>query len=377
MRNYLKVLICFSFIIGASEAHSEVKPIMDQLLNELFILKPYIVYEEEFKNPKNHDIIKKSLDHMAELSQQVSHENKIKKSAFKVSAAVLGEQLKDVASVFGSGNKEFSLWTLKSTFNTCMSCHTQLPGGSTRFKMTSDMKNMTKYFSEAEFLFTIRNYDLAMPIYSLAIKNYPNDMKVGDLDKVLLRKAYYFIRVKRDAIQLVASLKDDLNNKKLPDTYIKTVKDLIQSVEEMKIENYPKFTEKNELELRAYVEKELKSVLTGNLEFLTDKNLITYLRISSLLYEYIDQNPNTALLPDILYWLSFCERRYTRNLYYSLPELYLKQCIVDFPKNPVAKKCYKEYEEMILISYTGSSGVNVPADVKAELLKMKKSVNAK
>ncbi|MBC7466643.1 MAG: hypothetical protein H7256_11685 [Bdellovibrio sp.] len=364
-------------IFCASVAHSDVKPVMDQLVNELFILKPYIVYDEEFRDPKNNEVIKKSLNRMADLSRKINHDDKMKKSAFKISAKILTEQLQDVATIFESGNKVYSLWTLKSTLNVCMSCHTQLPGVSTHFSAANKLSKITNYFNEAEFLFTVKNFDEAMPMYSLAVKNYPTDMKAGDLEKVLLRKAYYYIRVKRNALDLIASLKIDLENKNLPLSHKKSVQDLIQAAGELKSESYPTFTSANEADLKAYVEKELKPILSGDLGFLTDKNLITYLRISSLLYQYIDQNPETPLLPDILYWLAFCERRYTKNMYYSLPDLYLKQCINDFPKNPVAKKCYKEYEEITFVSFTGSSGIHVPSDVKSELSKMKKKVGLK
>lgn len=371
---WLCVLVSSAMTFHAHHAEAEVKPYMDQLLHELFVLKPFIVNEDEFKNPKNNDTIKTSLNNMVQLSKKINHDKKIKKSAFKVSAQVLTEQLKDVSDVFQNGNKDYSLWTLKSTLNTCMSCHTQLPSVSTRFNTENESKKLTHLFNEAEFLFTVRNFDQAMPLYSEAVKNYPKDMKIGDLDKVLLRKAYYFVRVKRDLPGLVVSLTADLQNKSIPESNKKSIQDLITSAESLQADKYPEFTAKNESELKIYAEKELQPILKGDLQFLSDKNLITYLKVSSILYEYIDKNPKTKLLPDMLYWLSFCEKRYTKNMYYSLPELYLRQCIMDYPKNPVAKKCYKEFEEMTLVSYTGSSGVNLPKDVRTELEKMKKMI---
>ena len=86
--------------------------------------------------------------------------------------------------------------------------------------------------------------------------------------------------------------------------------------------------------------------------------------------------PETPLKPDILYWLSYGERRYHYQAMYSLPDLYLKQCVLEYPKNQVAKKCFAEYEEFITVAFTGSGGTHIPVDISNELKMMQNLVKA-
>ena len=39
----------------------------------------------------------------------------------------------------------------------------------------------------------------------------------------------------------------------------------------------------------------------------------------------------------------------------------------EFTNSPTAKKCYEQYRTNAIISYSGSSGTHLPADVQQEL----------
>ncbi len=98
--------------------------------------------------------------------------------------------------------------------------------------------------------------------------------------------------------------------------------------------------------------------------------------MSSVLYEYLNAYPATPLKPDILYWLALGEHRYHYQSMYSVPDLYLKQCVLEYPKNPVAKLCFAEYEESITVAFSGSGGTHIPDDISQELDMMRKLVKA-
>ena len=98
----------------------------------------------------------------------------------------------------------------------------------------------------------------------------------------------------------------------------------------------------------------------------------TWFRISSgVLLNYLVENPNTELAPEILYWLSLVEHRMSQTYFFSLGDLYLKDCIKKYPTSPYAKKCYQEYADSIEAGYTGSAGVDIPVEEKRELIKLK------
>lgn len=349
-------------------AWAEVKPLMGQMYNEIFALKPYIVSDAAFSDPKNADKIQGSLKRMIEVSKNVNHEMKIKRSGFEISGQVLNQQLRETEMIFRAGNKDYALWVLKSTMSVCMNCHTQLPSGSTQFTTLNQGHILTNPFEEGEFLFIIRNFDKAMKLYEQALQGYPKNMvSVNNLEKTLGRQLFYYVRVKRSMADLAKVLEKDLKNKDLPKGLRVKMDGLKTAALKLKADPYPKFSGSQEDELRKYVEDSLKEELSGSFSFDNPQRVLQYLKVSSILYEYLENNPGTRLKPDILYWLSFCEARYSHQLSYSMPELYLKQCVTEFPKNPVAKKCLKEYQELVTMAYTGTSGTHIPAEVAKEL----------
>lgn len=370
----LKISAIVVTIILCSISHAEVKPHMDLMLKEIFTLKPYIVSDVEYRDPKNFQKIDDSLKQMVALSEKISHEGKIKKTGFAISSKALNEQLREAELVYRVGNKDYSLWMLRSTLSVCMSCHTQLPATSTKFESLSKDTFLTKPFDEAEFLFIVRNFDKAISLYDQVIDTYPTNKATQEhVEKSLARKVYYFVRVKRDLAGLSEGLKKNQKNKELPGMIRNRVKALQQAADKLKKDSYPDFTEAQQAELRKYAETELKEELKGEFSTSAEKE-ISYLKVSSVLYKYLEQNPDSAIKPEILYWLSFCERRYEQKAFYSLPELYLKQCVTEFPGSTIAPSCLKEYQELVTMAYTGSAGTHIPKDVDRELKAMKEMV---
>lgn len=361
-------------VLFVTAAQAEVKSHMDLMLKEIFTLKPYIVSDVEYRDPKNFQKIDDSLKQMVALSEKISHEGKIKKTGFAISSKALNEQLREAELVYRVGNKDYSLWMLRSTLSVCMSCHTQLPAVSTKFETANKENFLAKPYDEAEFLFIVRNFDKAVTLYDQVLDGYPkNNVTQDALEKSVARKVYYFVRVKRDLAGLSSSLEKNLKNKELPGMVSKRIKALRQAAEKMKKDSYPEFTEAQQSELRKYAETELKEELQGQFSTSVEKD-ISYLKVSSVLYKFLEQNPESKMKPEIFYWLSFCERRYEQKAFYSLPELYLKQCVTEFPEAPIAKSCLKEYQELVTIAYTGSSGTHIPKDVDRELKAMKEMV---
>lgn len=355
-------------------ASAEVKPYMDQMLQQIFTLKPFIVSPVEYSDPKNFETINGALKNMVSLSEKISHEGMIKKTGFATSSKALTQQLREAELIYRVGNKDYSLWMLRSTLSVCMSCHTQLPSASTKFEFYNKDRYLAKPFDEAEFLFIVRNFDKALPLYDQVLASYPKDgVTAEQVDKALARKVYYYVRVKRDLPGLVNSLSVNQKNKQLPEFVKKRIAGLKKAAASAKNETYPEFTASQQAELRKYVESNLQEELKGNFEMSPQRDL-TYLKTSSVLYKYLEQNPDTSLKPDILYWLSFCERRYEQKAFYSMPEMYLKQCVLEHPESAVAPSCLKEYQDLVNIAYTGSSGTHIPKDVEKEIESMKELV---
>ncbi len=374
MKRFLLLLMVLGLI---ATARAEVKAVMDQLLQQVFILKPFIASEASFSDPANSAQISDALKKMVALSKEVNHEDRITKTGFQVPANVLTQQLEQVENVFSNGSKDYALGNLRSTLGVCMSCHTQLPSVSTRFTTLNKTQTLHNPFEEAEFLFLIRNFDDAMKLYGELIAGYPlNKAEIGDLEKTVYRQIFYYVRVARDLKGLSVALQRDSDNQQLPTQLQKQIKGFIAAVAEIQDKTYPQFTDKQSEDLRKYAEQVLNAEAYGDFSLDSPQDVLAALKLSSALYEYLNAYPKTPLKPDILYWLSLGERRYHYQSMYSLPDLYLKQCVLEYPKNPVAKLCFAAYEESITVAFSGSGGTHIPADISKELNMMRNLVKA-
>lgn len=377
--NLLSSVVVVLIALGSTAAtRAEVKEVMDQLMEQVFVLKPLIASESNFSDPANAAQISDALNNMVALSKQVNHEERINRTGFKVSGAILTQQLEAVENVFQSGNKDYALGNLRSTLGVCMSCHTQLPAVSTQFTTLNQSRVLADPFEEAEFLFLIRNFDAAMKLYAEVIQGYPrNKAEKEDLEKALYRQIFYYVRVARDLEGLSIALRRNGENRQLPTQLQSQIDGFIAAVEAVQDEDFPQFTAVQGEDLRHYAESRLSEELRGGLSLDAPENVIAALQFSSVLYEYLNANPETPLKPDIFYWLSFGERRYLYQSMHSLPDLYLKQCVLDYPDSAVAKQCFAEYEEFITVAFTGSSGTHIPDDITQELDMMRNLVAAR
>ncbi|MCB1704003.1 MAG: hypothetical protein KDI17_04020 [Halioglobus sp.] len=372
------VLIALAALAVVATVRAEVRDIMDQLREQVFVLKPLIASESSFKDPANAPEISEALQNMVALSQQVNHDARISRTGFQVSAAILTQQLQEVETVFDMGNKAYALVSLKSTLGVCMSCHTQLPATSAHFNAANQGHALADPFQEAEFLFLIRDFDAAMKLYAETLQGYPrNQVTPQNLEVALYREIYYYVRVARDMEGLSATLKQNSENQALPQRLQSQVKAFIAAVDSVKNEAYRQFTEAQGAELRDYAKAQLEGEVSGDFTLDSPEKMIAALQLSSVLYEYLDDNPQTQLKPEIFYWLSFGERRYLYPSVHSLPGLYLKQCVLDYPQHPVAKQCFAEYEDIIVVSFTGSGGTNIPDDLIEELAMMRSLVGGR
>jgi hypothetical protein len=344
-----------------------VRPTMQQLLLHMQSLRPFMVSEEKFQDQANEEKIKEHLDQLVTIIKGVKHDSIMKAPGLVISKKVLEEHLSETDRIFTVGNKSYARWALNSTFGICVSCHTQAPAASKNWDLVgfSDFGND---FDHAEFLFAARDFDRALALFDKVIDEYPdNKIKVSELEDAVERKVAIFARVKRDFKAGTVSMERSQKNKKLPQSLKKNLiawEGLFRQESKMSIPD-PK-TAKDD-DIRKFVAKEMKRGLWDSLIDASNPRLVTNLTVSGILYEYLNLNPSTQIKPEIYYWLALCDRALQNNFFFSLADLYLKECITQFPKSQIAESCYKEFEINTVLSYSGSGGINVPDEVKSEL----------
>jgi len=372
----------WSFNAGSAEP-AQVSPqqpspkgLMDEFLGEITALKDLMMSEEKFTDKKNELEISRHLKRMSEVSKKVAHNPAIDAPVFRPSAQVLQDHIGETERVFRSGNKSYARWMLNSTLSICMSCHTQVTTGSRELWSTALVDNYKSEFDQAEFLFTIRNFSKAHDLYKKTIVGYPkNKLPADKLETALEREVSYFARINRDATGGINTLTGYQKVKSLPPYLRADLKSWINQFKKWKAEDIFELKDPTEDQVKIFIQKHLEK--PSHDQNADNPNVVNDLYASGILYEFLSRHPKTNLTPDILYWLAVCDRGVNNNFFFSLANMYLKDCITQYPKTQAARKCYKEYEESTIASYSGSGGTHLPDDAKEELSHLKSMIDDK
>jgi hypothetical protein len=200
-------------------------------------------------------------------------------------------------------------------------------------------------------------------------------LTLAQLETAFQRKVAIFARVKRDPAAGIVSLMADDKNKGIPEFLRKNIKAWVALFKEWKREPSMKISKLTDESVLKFAREKLKPGLWDKMVDAENPRTVSYLRVSGVLFEYLSLHPSTKAAGEILYWLAICDRGLNNNFFYSLADLYLRDCMTNFSSDPIAKKCFKEYEEYTISSYSGSSGVNLPATVSQEIERYRALVN--
>jgi hypothetical protein len=112
----------------------------------------------------------------------------------------------------------------------------------------------------------------------------------------------------------------------------------------------------------------------GRNRFPSDRlGLVHFVLASSLLHRYVDTSTVTGpVLAEAYYLLGMAESYISRSLWVSETEFFLETAIRLAPKSMYARQAYAFLEQYVLAGYTGSSGLHLPADVRAYLAELRR-----
>ncbi|MBL7665804.1 MAG: hypothetical protein JNM93_11775 [Bacteriovoracaceae bacterium] len=349
---------------------------MNSALQALTSLMPYMSDKEKFFDPKNETEIANGITTLQTTFKNFKHESVLKNDVFAPSYLLINEHLAESKNAFlKNKKKEFSLWRLKELTTLCLDCHTRLPTTH-----PSSFAKGAKKLDETRFTST---YNLALA--QLIVRQYEeseanfikviND-KLAKNDKVNLENSF------RQILMIEAKiLKNPKRLKEIFQPYVtkaempKLLKDSLINwmnrlnyVTEMRQKTGTHL--KNDEDLKNYVTNVLAPL--KNLSIYDDAYDVDLLISSGLISNYLYSNPKSVMVPEMLYWMGWLEKRLHRQDFFGSGDLFLKQCIRKYPNHPRAKDCYQEYKDIIEFEFTGSGGTYVPEDLQLELDELKK-----
>lgn len=360
-------------LLGLTLAQAQVQGKMQEFYSILNKVRPYLTDKTSYMDAKNEKEIAQALKEFNSSVKDLKKEKMTGHDDMKFRAAQLSEGLEDAEKTFRDGFKDYSFWVLKSSMNNCFACHTQKSLVGTEYQFDKDSK--LDPFANAEFLFIVRNYKAAIPLFEELLGQYPqNKLAVENLETSLQKLLYYHVRVLRDDSATLAAFTKLLKNQKLPATVRNDIlawKKYL-NVKKYRITDTPQVTDV----------KSLQDFLAERENIATHYNLanqryIVDLETSHFLYQLLEKTTDVKIKPWILLGLAELEKDYRLTMFDLSAEQYLKECIQQYPKDKAAKKCLGLYKEIKTAAFTGSRGTDIPASVKREFEQFEKLVNQK
>lgn len=345
-----------SFQVNATM--TEIGAIMSNLLNDKVLADP--------------DVTLQDLEQLGQRFEQMAPHVGERGPAFRVTWQTMTEQIDRARDAVQGGNATPD--TLRNLVHgiasVCSGCHTQ-DDRVPVFSFGRLSPTAGDPLQRARFSYITRNYADALALYDEYLDAQPRIAYTGPVLDAIEGELTIYAQIYRDPDRAIAALRKRLDRS--GGSMSKQVRNDMQAwtkgFEDLRRQKVKAF-EPTLAELDGYVRKYILPH-EGAPIITEEKDKIAYLWIRGLLHEYVQAHPTDARMPDLLYWLALTDRVLDYNFYYSLADLYLKECIVRYPGTATAESCYDEYEKYVDFAYSGTGGEFVPEDVRDELQRLR------
>lgn len=382
---YLSLIFLTSLLLNSAlavdsvkenEEKVEAKGIMGGVHDSFLKVIPYVYSDEDSvetlkKDPQKKTELLKNLNDLSVMFQNAKHIQYLQRPGFRPSLETMNAHLEDTINAVTYNNYAFAQKRLTALTSLCISCHSQLSstGAMNAFGVElnkSKRENFDTDYAFGNYLFLVRDFSGAETYLLAALEKALKESRTHELYNSLRRVmsihtkiSFNYEKAKKYTAEYSVRAGMPILAKEMLVSWDKSLLD------------WKDFDPKTVTDITKFIQKHLSPLEEMNEVTGSGKNDITLLVASGVLSKFLNDNPKTAKAPEILYWLSVAEKRLSNTYFFTLSDLYLKDCIKLYPKNAYAKKCYKLYETGIEEGYMGSSGLDIPPGEKSELKQLK------
>jgi cytochrome c553 len=354
----LLTILLFSCHSYADQA--ELSAVMQHLGDSLLKLIPLV---------QDQDIDQAALTEEVKRLQGYVHEAEPHFEDQPVTAHVTYDMLKDRIDEAASLAEQKSLLSAKSllaeSMELCASCHAQDRKSKLSFGV-SRLRDLDE-FQAAEFSFLSRDYESALVSYQAFLKTGKDEYRRSQaLDRIL-------------AITTEIYGDMDAANKVLNEV------NLISDSEKYRVKSWTMLFEKLQgenaiqnpsvhgtpREIEQFLDtdwRELQSFMSWS------EQQAYWMLIRRQLTTLLEQNPTADEMPLLLYWMAVADRSTHFQFHESLSRRYLESCMTRYTTHRYAKYCFDEFELLMLVSFSGSGGINMPIEIREEINRLRRLV---
>ncbi len=361
--------------VTVSASPTPLNQIMSEIGKTMVELFPLIMAKRAMTDSEKNRM-QRSVFKLFNLFQKAGPYIKRKSDTYQVSYDYVLDYLHGVTLAFEKKEPTYARSQLYALGSICASCHTQdtklrtLFSGTKRDQFSSDI-------AYAEFNFITRNYSEAIKFYDkhLTSKQKKTEFAIAQpLQRIITIYAQIYNKPGEGAKQL----EKYLTLEKHTHTTKNHLAKWITGLKNLEAQGAKNVVDTNFSTLEKYVkqnfgnlDKPLASVIS------TPEEEISLVWLRGQLYRYLNNKPKKSEIPVIIFWLALSDRSIGYNFYFSLADLYLKECIIKHPEHPYARRCLAEYKEYIRFSHTGSSGTFIPPKLQQELDELEQRLQLK
>lgn len=348
---------------------------LEQSLNHMI---PLIYDRAEFTDSRNEKKIRAGMESFSKsvhnISPDKSKELVGQDPLFTFTLNRFRGDLNRAVEGFDSGHKEYSRSVMKSVVGHCFRCHTRNAVGPEFKGGGLDLAGLKlNRLEKSDLLVASRRYDEALTTLESVI----DDNKEGrdfpfEVERALRRYLSLMVRVKKEPSRAITKLDQFLERKAVPYYLIEDTRKWKKSLESWSSSikggtsaKNPIRTAKNMIQ-KARKGQEYRKDHSSDVEYLVATTILHdgltgMKRASQLAEAYFLLGESYEVLGDLGYW--------------NLHEFYFESCVREWPKGPLARKCYERLEESVFVGYSGSSGVHVPYHEKKRLNELKNLIS--
>lgn len=349
-------------------------PSLNATMTEIGALMSNLISEQVLADP---DATLKQLEALDTRFGQLEAHAADRGPAFRITWQTMQEQIARTRDAVDSGIATTdSLRNLvHGIASACSGCHTQ-DDKAQALSFGKLSPNSGDPLQRARFSYITRDYASALKLYDGWLDAQARLSYTGPVLDAFEGQLTIYAQIYREPDQAIKALKKRLDRS--GGSMSRQVRQDIQSwikgfeaIRKAKLKPFnPGFAD-----LERYAQKYVLPH-AGAVTPTSQQDKIVYLWLRGLMHEYVQSHPADPRMADLLYWLASLDRVLDYNFYYSLADLYLKECIVRYPTSDAAEACYDEYERYVEFAYSGSSGEHVPVEVQDELTRLREILDA-
>lgn len=343
---------------------------MRSLEQELTLSLPLAADPNLRKNPEKVKALKESLKKVSLLSKDLNHSsmNLKRDPSFQFLTQAFHEDADRIVKSLEADRIEFAQFNVLNLTSYCIQCHT---GSSVGVQFNSaEMSNVLARLSEiekADYLVSTRQFEAAFEKYkSIITTQLSRQSDVFILEKSLRTALSLSVSNFESPEKTLELFKLFEGQKRVPFGLQSTVRDWRADVGAWQKES--KVQGMRASQVSSFVKRGDQKVRSSG----PRSGDIFYLRAISLGHKLLAVENSVIVKAQLLLDIgnSYAALRNYNTL--NLQENYFESCIRVLPNSKVAGACFAKLSDSIEQGYTGSSGTNIPDNIKAQLAALKK-----